>query len=106
VDPKTAINMSLGPGKVVMILNSGTVALTGPTTIHLYRGTFGTRKSGLNLRMVVLSDQSLSGTLLYLYLKWCVICLFSWTHEYCCYLLLLLDGSVVLRLDIYIYTVT
>jgi len=30
--------------KVVVIRNSGTVALSGPTTIDLYRGTFGTRK--------------------------------------------------------------
>ena len=44
VDPKTAINMSLGPEKVLVIRNSGTVALSGPTTIDLYRGTFGTRK--------------------------------------------------------------
>ena len=44
VDPKTAINMSLGPEKVVVIRNSGTVALSGPMTIDIYRGTFGTRK--------------------------------------------------------------
>ena len=44
VDPKTAINMSLGPEKVVVIRNSGTVALLGPTTIDLDRGKFGTRK--------------------------------------------------------------
>jgi len=38
VDPKPAINMSLGPEKVVVIIrNSGTVALSGPTTINLYR---------------------------------------------------------------------
>ena len=36
VDPKTAINMSLAPEKVVVICNSGTVALSGPTTIDLY----------------------------------------------------------------------
>ena len=56
VDPKTAINMSLGPKKVAAIRNtcSGTVALSGPTTINLYRGTFGPGKSGHNLQMVVL----------------------------------------------------
>ena len=47
VDPKTAINMSFGPEKVVVIRNNGTVALSGPTTIDLYRGTFGTRKKWL-----------------------------------------------------------
>jgi len=31
-------------GKVVVIRNRGTVALSGPTTIDLYRWTFGTRK--------------------------------------------------------------
>ena len=46
VDPKQTINMPLGPEKVVVIRNSGTVALLGPTTI------------GHNLRMVVLWDQS------------------------------------------------
>ena len=45
VDPETAINMSLGPEKgVVIIRNRGTVALSGPTAIDLYRGTFGTRR--------------------------------------------------------------
>ena len=44
VDPETAINMSLGPEKGVVMRNSGTVALSGPTAIDLYRGTFGTRK--------------------------------------------------------------
>jgi len=46
VDPKQTINMPLGPEKVVVILNSGTVALLGPTIID-YRGKFGTRKKWL-----------------------------------------------------------
>ena len=43
VDPTTAINMSVGPEKVVVICNSGTVVLSGPTTNDLYKGKFGTR---------------------------------------------------------------
>ena len=35
VDPKPEINMSLGPKKVVVICNNGTVALSGLTTIDL-----------------------------------------------------------------------
>jgi len=46
----------------VRIRNSDTVALSRPTTIDLYSGT---RKSGPNLYMVILSDRSLSRTLLY-----------------------------------------
>jgi len=57
--------MSLGPDKVVLIRNSGTIALSGPTTIDLQRGNSGPGKRGCSLRMVVLSDRSLGGTLLY-----------------------------------------
>ena len=34
----------IGTGKSGHIRNSGTVALSGPMTIDIYRGTFGTRK--------------------------------------------------------------
>jgi len=46
VDPKTAINISLGPeNKLFKLLhNSWTVALSGPTNIDLYRGKVGARK--------------------------------------------------------------
>ena len=59
VDPKTAINMSLGPEKGVVIRNGGTVALSGPTTIDLLKGKVWDQE-----KVVVLSDRSLSGTLL------------------------------------------
>jgi len=48
----------------LIIRNSGTFALSGHTTIDLYRENSGPGKSGRNLRMVVLSNRSLSGTLL------------------------------------------
>ena len=69
VDPNNSNKHVIGTRKRLVIRNSETVALSGPTTIDLYRGTFGTRKSGRNLRMVVLSDRSLSGSLLYMQLK-------------------------------------
>jgi len=54
--------MSLGPEKVVVIARRSYYRHPHPL-IYIW-GKLGTRKSGRNLRMVVLSDRSLSRTLL------------------------------------------
>ena len=51
---------SLGPEKMVVISNSGTVALSEPTTIYMiYIGeNLGPGISDRNLQMVLLSDRN------------------------------------------------
>jgi len=69
VEPKTAINMSLGPEKVVIYVIAGRSHYRDPRPLIYIGEHSGPGKSGRNLRMVVLSDRSLSGSLLYMQLK-------------------------------------
>ena len=65
VEPKTAINMSLGPEKVVIYVIAGRSHYRDPWPLIYIGEHSGPGKSGRYLRMVVLSDRSFSGTLPY-----------------------------------------